>query len=126
MPITPMLVTSNVITRDSETLIICRNLAYSRDQLLKKEIPMQLRVTSYLRISCSSLQKLKKLGKHGIAIELQNIEYPLLLKLLTEYDSHWWEKCMVSNRGILKSKDSVIKPLLEPLSQVYAHCCGIE
>ncbi len=78
---------------------------------------MQLRVTSYLRISCSSLQKLNRLGKYGIAIELQNIEYPLLLKLLTEYDSRWWEKCIVSSQGILRSEDSVIKNLLEPCEQ---------
>lgn len=121
----PELVTSNVITSDPEILIICRNLAYSRSQLLKKEIPMQLRVTSYLRISCYSLRKLNKLGKYAIAIELQNIEYPLLLKLLTEYDAHWWERCMVSSEGILSSEDSVINNLLEPLSKVHAYCCGI-
>jgi hypothetical protein len=121
----PELVTSNVITRDPEMLIVCRNLAYSRSQLLKKEIPMKLRATSYLRISCSSLRKLNKLGKYGIAIELQSIEYPLLLKLLTEYDSHCWERCMVSSEGILRSEDSVIKKLLEPLSQVHTYCCDI-
>ncbi len=125
MPTAPKLVASNVITRDPETLIICRNLAYSRGQLLKKEIPMQLRVISYLRISCSSLRKLKKLGESGIAIEFQNIEYPLLLKFLTEYDSHWWERCIVSRQGILSSEDSFINNLLEPLSQFHTYCCGI-
>jgi hypothetical protein len=125
MPTVPKLVASNVITRDPETLIICRNLAYSRGQLLKKEIPMQLRITSYLRISCSSLRKLEKWGEHGIVIEFQNIEYPLLLKMLTEYDSCWWERCIVSRQGILSSEDSAIKNLLEPLSQFHAYCCGI-
>jgi hypothetical protein len=125
MSTTPEAAILNIIVRDPEIVIIFRDLAYSRCQLLVKEIPMQLRVTSYLRISCSSLQKLNKLGKYGIEIELQNIEYPLLLKLLTEYDAHWWEKCMVSSQGILISEDSVIKNLLEPLSQVHTHCCDI-
>jgi hypothetical protein len=115
----------NIIVRDPETIIILRDLAYSRCQLLVKEIPMQLRVTSYLRISCSSLQKLNKLGAYGTGTGFQHIQYFLLLKVLTEYDSCWWKRCILSSRGILKSEDSAIENILEPLSKFHAYCCSI-
>jgi hypothetical protein len=125
MSTTPETAILNIIVRDPEIVIIFRDLACSRYQLLVKEIPMQLRVISYLRISCSSLRKLNKLGAYGTEMEVQDIEYFLLLKVLTEYDSCWWKSCTVSSQGILRSEDSVIENILEPLAKFHVYCCSI-
>jgi hypothetical protein len=112
-------------TKDSETIKILRTLSYSRHKLLDKDIPMQLRATSYLRISCSSLKKLDNLESLSIEMQLQDIQFSLLLKSLTEYDSRWWDRCTVSSQGVLKSENSVIESLLEPLTQIHLYCCPI-
>jgi hypothetical protein len=58
-----------------------------------------------------------------ISMRFQDIQFSLLLKLLAEYDSHWWDRCIVSSRGMLESEDSVIKNLLDPLSKIHLYCC---
>jgi hypothetical protein len=112
-------------TRDSEATKILRMLSYSRYKLLDKDIPIQLRVTSYLRISCSSLKKLNNLESLSIEIQPQDIQFSLLLKSLTEYDSCWWDRCTMSSQGVLKSENSVIKSFLEPLTKLHLYCCSI-
>jgi hypothetical protein len=106
-------------SKDPEITRISENLAYARHKLLEKEIPTQLRAISYLKISCSSFQNLKALGTNGMSIQPQNLRFSLLLKSLTEHNARWWERCMVSSQGILKSEDSVIENLLEPLSKLH-------
>jgi hypothetical protein len=113
-------------TRDSETVQTFRALFYSRYKLLDKDIPMQLRATSYLRISCTSFKKLNDLELFESTAQLQDIQFSFLLKSLTKYDSCWWKKCTVSNQGILKSEDSAIKKLLEPLINLHVYCCSIK
>jgi hypothetical protein len=110
-------------TRAPETIKMLRNLSYARCKLLDKEISMQLRVMSYIRMSCSSFQNLKELNVNGVFIQLQDIQSFLLLKSLSEYDSRWWERCIVSNQDILESENSVIKDLLLPLSKLHCYCC---
>jgi hypothetical protein len=111
-------------TRDPEITRISESLAYARGKLLEKEIPAQLRAISYLRISCSSFQKLRELGADGMSTQLRNVQFSLLLKSLTEYDARWWDRCIVSRRGVLKSEDSVIEHLLEPLSKIHFNYCA--
>jgi hypothetical protein len=117
------MINSLVKTNYPEITRISENLAYARHKLLEKEMPMQLRAISYLRISCSSFKKLIELGADGMAVQPENIQFSLLLKSLTEYDSRWWDRCVVSSLGILKSEDSVIENLLAPLSKLHFYCC---
>jgi hypothetical protein len=112
--------------KDPEIVQTLRALFYSRHKLLDKDIPMQLRATSYLRISCSSFKKLNDLDPFKNTAQLREIQFSLLLKSLTKYDSCWWKKCTVSSQGILKSEDSEIKKLIEPLINLHIYCCSIE
>lgn len=102
----------------SAIIRVFRTLAYARAKLLNKSIPMQLRAVSYLRISCYSWQKLQNLGV-GLPIETANIQFSFLLNLLTKYDPCWWDKCTVSNQGILRSENNVIQDLLESSAQLH-------
>jgi hypothetical protein len=108
----PTKISSSAIIR------VFRTLVYARSKLLNRNIPMQLRAVSYLRISCSALQKLQDLGV-GLPIKTTSIRFSFLLNLLTEYDPCWWDKCTVSCQGILKSENSVIQDLLESPTQLH-------
>jgi hypothetical protein len=117
------MINSLLKTKKPETVRIFENLAYARCKLLEEEIPIELRAISYLRISCSSFQKLKALGVEKMSMHSQDFRFSLLLKSLTEYDTYWWSGCIVSDQGVLKSEDSVIENLLEPLSKLHFNCC---
>lgn len=84
-------------------------LTFARQKLLKLRLPLCLRAISYLRISCSVMQK----------FEGQNTPYSSLLKLLSEYNVEWWNDCEISPSGILRSRVMAIKGLLQPLTQLH-------
>jgi hypothetical protein len=92
-------------------------LDYARTKLLTK-MPQQLKITSYLRICCLAIRKLRQkqeLAGNPSLNELFDASYPRLLQALCHYNPEWWRHCWRSDRGILKSDDPTIDKLLQPL-----------
>ncbi len=92
-------------------------LDYARTKLLT-QMPQQLKMTSYLRLCCLAIRKLRqKPGFAGKASlnEAFDDSYLHLLQALCDRHPEWWEHCWSSDRGILKSDDPTIDKLLQPL-----------
>ena len=92
-------------------------LDYARTKLLTK-MPRQLKMTSYLRLSCLAIRKLRQkpeiAGKPSLN-ETFDDSYSHLLQALCNHNPEWWRYCWSSDRGILKSDDPTINKLLQPL-----------
>ncbi len=92
-------------------------LNYARTKLLTKT-PQQLKMTSYLRLCCLAIRKLRQeprlAGKHSLNAAFDD-SYPHLLQALCNHNPEWWRHCWSSDRGILKSDDPTIDKLLQPL-----------
>ncbi|HEY9619814.1 MAG TPA: hypothetical protein V6C78_05565 [Crinalium sp.] len=81
-------------------------LQFARKKLLLTEIPFQLRVVSYLRISCSVAQK-------------EDLRYSNLMRALISHDVDWWKTCRINMAGGLTSSDPTINALLHPIEALY-------
>ncbi|WP_190796092.1 hypothetical protein [Leptolyngbya sp. FACHB-541] len=92
-------------------------LNYARTKLLT-QMPRQLKMTSYLRLCCLAIRKLRQeprlVGKLGLN-EAFDDSYSHLLQALCNHNPEWWRHCWSSDRGILKSDDPTIDNLLQPL-----------
>ncbi len=92
-------------------------LNYARTKLLTK-MPQQLKMTSYLRLCCLAIRKLRQklelAGKPSLN-EAFDDSYSHLLQALCNHNLEWWRHCWSSDRGILKSDDPMIDKLLQPL-----------
>jgi hypothetical protein len=81
-------------------------------------MPRQLKVTSYLRLCCLAIRKLRQkpelAGKPNLN-EAFDGSYSHLLQALCNHNPEWWSHCWSSDRGILKSDDPTIDKLLQPL-----------
>lgn len=92
-------------------------LDYARTKLLT-EIPRQLKMTSYLRLCCLAIGKLRhspRLADKPSLNEAFDDSYSHLLQALCDRNPEWWRHCWSSERGILKSDDPTIDKLLQPL-----------
>jgi hypothetical protein len=101
-------------------------LDYARTKLLT-QMPQQLKMTSYLRLCCLAIcklrQKRKLAGKPGLN-EAFDDSYLHLLQALCHHNPEWWRHCWSSDRGILKSEDPTIDKLLQPLEYFVEICTG--
>ena len=92
-------------------------LDYARTKLLT-QMPRQLKMTSYLRLCCLALRKLRQkpelAGKSSLN-ETFDGSYLQLLQALCDRNPEWWSYCWSSDRGILKSYEPTINKLLQPL-----------
>lgn len=82
-------------------------LVSARQKLLASHVPALLRMTAFLRLSCTAL------GTQGA--------YPQLMEALFRYDKEWWKACEVLPDGVLCSSDPGIYWLLEPILQLHTH-----
>lgn len=92
-----------------------QKLYIARQKLMETDTPLLLKISYYLRISCSVMQKLYQQQK----TDYQEITYTNLIKLLFSYDSEWWKKCIITATGELKSDDYVINELLYPIAKFH-------
>jgi hypothetical protein len=93
---------------------IAHLLHYAETKLLN-EMPQQLRMTSYLRLCCAAIRKLHQTtGKEIVGVTF-NDSYSHLLQVLCNHNPQWWQRCLISDRGVLKSDDLIIDKLLQPL-----------
>jgi hypothetical protein len=92
-------------------------LNYARAKLLTK-MPQQIKMTSYLRLCCLAIRKLRQkrelAGKPSLS-KVFDGSYSHLLQALCNHNPEWWRHCWSSDRGILKSDDTTIDKLLQPL-----------
>lgn len=84
-----------------------QRLAAARQKLLAPHVPALLRMTAFLRLSCTALDT------PGA--------YPQLMQALAQHDKEWWKACTVSPDGVLSSSDPEIYWLLEPVLQLHTH-----
>lgn len=69
------------------------------------DVPLQLRLTGFLRISCSLLPEQGSFSK--------------LMAALTAADPQWGNTCMVTSRGTIHSSNQTINALLAPVMLLY-------
>lgn len=81
-------------------------LTVVREKLLATDVPLSLRVSYYLRVSCANLAS-------------DDIRYSTLLKALYTENVRWMETCSVSMLGTLESSDRTISALLSPITALH-------
>jgi len=81
-------------------------LATAREKLQATDVPMILRVSYYLRVSCT-------------ALEADGIGYSHLLHHLYAQSPMWLSTCKVTPEGILESSDRPINTLLKPITALH-------
>lgn len=116
----------NIITKTLQPTIVhadgeaIRLLNHARVKLLAEGVPLQLRATSYLRLCCIANEKLCQsytaVDSKEYEESIEQFTYSVLLTKLSQHDIRWWERCWVSDRGILKSSDPVINEYLQPFA----------
>lgn len=92
-------------------------LDYARTKLLTK-MPQQLKMTSYLRLCCLAIRKLRQKPELAGKLNLNEAfddSYSHLLQALCDRNPEWWRHCWSSDRGILKSDNPTLDKLLQPL-----------
>jgi hypothetical protein len=93
---------------------IAHLLDYAETKLLS-EMPQQLKMASYLRLCCAAIHKLHQTAGKDIVGETFDDSYSHLLQALCNHNPAWWKRCLISDRGILKSDDPIINKLIQPL-----------
>ena len=91
-------------------------LAFARQKLFARDIPLCLKAISYVRICCSAMKKFDYFPSNDRRSDCQKTPYLSLLKSLSQKDSQWWNKCQVSYEGRLRSDDPTIDRMLQPLN----------
>jgi len=81
-------------------------LTVARQKLQTTDVPMSLRVSYYLRVSCSMLNS-------------DSIRYSSLMQALYTEDPAWLETCRVTSLGTLRSSHCVIDKLLNPITALH-------
>lgn len=76
-----------------------RKLQVARQKLQAIDVPFQLRVAYYLRITCSVSNAL-------------GLNYSQLMKKLSSYNPDWIKTCYISPQGTLQSIDLTVNELL--------------
>lgn len=81
-------------------------LTVARQKLQVTDVPIQLRVTYYLRLSCSVLNS-------------DHIRYSSLMQALYIINPAWLDTCTVTPLGTLHSSHCTINQLLKPITALH-------
>jgi hypothetical protein len=81
-------------------------LQAAQQKLNAVDVPFELRVVAYLRLSCSMLRPM-------------GISYTGLLQALSQHNREWLTTCKITKRGMLKSSDRIINELLKPIKELH-------
>lgn len=81
-------------------------LHVARQKLQTADVPFQLRVTYYLRVSC-------------ITLNTPENSYSNLLKALFSHNPDWLNTCQVTPMGHLQSSDRTIDDILSPIKKLH-------
>lgn len=113
-----------ILTHDpsiARNLSFARNLSLVRKKNLMVDVPLKIRLSSYLRVSCAIIQRI---DFNGLDINLlekdkQRYQYSNLFRQLCCLNLQWWNTCQVSKEGSVISNDKAIATLLHPLYQLH-------
>jgi hypothetical protein len=84
----------------------CQRLLQSaRQKLLAAHVPLRLRITAFLRLSCLALEG--------------SGTYSHLMQTLLEQNPDWWSTCDVLPTGTLKSTDAKVQKQLRCILQLH-------
>lgn len=83
-----------------------KSLTIASEKLQACDVPMTLRISSYLRISC-------------LALKAEGVRYSSLMQALSSHNPQWMETCVVSPEGYLESSDCMISELLSPINALH-------
>jgi hypothetical protein len=83
-----------------------KRLELAKRTLQNTNVPFQIRVDSYVRISCCTLDE-------------QGERYSKLMKALYTYNQEWWRMCQITSSGKLHSTDPIVNQLLHPIEELY-------
>jgi hypothetical protein len=81
-------------------------LSVAQQKLQATDVPIQLRVTYYLRLSCSVLNS-------------DHIRYSSLMQALSTVNPAWLDTCTVTPLGTLHSSHRTINQLLKPITALH-------
>jgi hypothetical protein len=81
-------------------------LQAAQQKLNAANVPFELRVVAYLRLSCSVLKP-------------TGISYTGLLQALSHHNREWLNTCKITKTGVLKSSDRMIDELLKPIKVLH-------
>jgi hypothetical protein len=81
-------------------------LTVARQKLHATDVPMLLRVSYYLRVSCSALNS-------------DHIRYSRLMQALYTEHPTWLDTCVVTPLGTVRSSHRVIDELLKPITALH-------
>jgi len=81
-------------------------LAVAREKLQATDVPLILRISYYLRVSCG-------------ALEVDGVRYSTLLSNLYAQNPVWLSTCTVTPAGVLGSSDRAITALLKPITALH-------
>lgn len=87
-------------------MLSSNRLTVARQKLQATEMGMLLRVSYYLRISCSALNS-------------NSIRYSSLMQALYSANPAWLDSCVVTSVGTLRSSHRVINELLKPITALH-------
>lgn len=78
----------------------------AQQKLNATDVPFELRVVAYLRLSCSVLKP-------------TGMSYTGLLQALSHHNREWLNTCQITKTGVLKSSDRMINELLKPIKELH-------
>jgi 16S rRNA C1402 (ribose-2'-O) methylase RsmI len=81
-------------------------LQAAKQKLYAADVPFELRVIAYLRLSCSALRS-------------TGVSYTGLLQALSQHNREWLSTCNVTKTGMLTSSDRIIDELLKPIKTLH-------
>jgi hypothetical protein len=81
-------------------------LQVARQKLQASDVPFQLRVTYYLRVSC-------------LQMDAQGISYTNLMRALFIHNPEWLQTCKVTEIGSLQSSDRTINQHLSSIEDLH-------
>ncbi|GAB4147588.1 MAG: hypothetical protein Fur0046_25830 [Cyanobacteria bacterium J069] len=78
-----------------------------RQKLQQADVPLQVRLVSYLRMSCR------------VADE-RGGRYSQIMTALHTHNINWWKTCCITPDGRVESNDSAVNMLLAPIAALHA------
>ena len=107
-----------ILTHDPS---IAKNLSYIRKKNLMVDVPLKLRLSSYLRVSCSIIQRIdfNSLDINLLEKDKQRYQYSNLCRQLCCLNPLWWKTCQVSKEGCVISNNEAIATILHPLYHLH-------
>ncbi len=87
------------------------SLNQAKEKLQEKNLPISIRAISYIRVCSVVMQILAKDFEDKMPES-----YSTILSSLHSLDMKWWRDCYVDTAGFLRSNDSKVQSLLQPIN----------